>query len=368
MQRLRRGIQAAILAGLLSACTSLDYYAQSIGGQWELWQKERPMDEVLADPDTAPALRQRLRSALRMREFASRELHLPQNDSYRRYADIQRPYVVWNVFAAAPFSIQAKTWCFPFAGCVSYRGYFAEAEARTYAAELSAQGLETYVGGVAAYSTLGWFEDPLLNTVMGRSPAQLASLMFHELAHQQLYVPGDTAFNEGFATTVELEGVRRWLGVHGDAREQADYALSRQRRADFNQLVQRTRRTLETLYGEDTPQGQKAKQRDAIRRQMRRSYQALKAQWGGYSGYDAWFDGPLNNAQLAAVGVYTDYVPAFQRLLDQVSGDMVAFYAACAELAMLPAPERVARLERLVGKTTLSSAPVSDAPPEAGTD
>jgi predicted aminopeptidase len=346
----RRGIQGTILVGLvmvLSACASLDYYAQSISGQWELWQKQRPIDEVLADPRTPPALRQRLQSAIQMREFASRELHLPQNGSYRRYADIQRPFVVWNVFAAKPFSVQAKTWCFPFAGCVGYRGYFSETEARAYAAELTTQGLETYVGGVAAYSTLGWFEDPLLNTVMGRSPVRLAGLMFHELAHQQLYVPGDTAFNEGFATAVELEGVRRWLTAHGDAGLKAAYAVSRQRRTDFIQLVSRTRDALATLYDEDITPAQKREQRDIIRRQMRRSYAELKARWVGYEGYDAWFAGPLNNAQLASVAVYTDYVPAFQRLLAEKGGDMKAFYAACAELARQDKPERLASLGRL---------------------
>jgi predicted aminopeptidase len=348
-----RGIILLVLVIILSACASLDYYAQSIGGQWELWQKERPIDEVLADPRTPPALRQRLQSALQMREFASRELHLPQNGSYRRYADIQRPFVVWNVFAAEPFSVQAKTWCFPFAGCVGYRGYFSEVEARAYAEELASQGLETYVGGVAAYSTLGWFEDPLLNTVMGRSPVRLAGLMFHELAHQQLYVPGDTAFNEGFATAVELEGVWRWLAAHGDAREKAAYTVTRQRRADFIQLVGRTRDALAALYQEDIPPAQKRAQRDDIRRQMRRSYLELKANWGGYSGYDAWFAGPLNNAQLASVAVYTDYVPAFQRLLAEKRGDLKAFYAACAELARQDKPERVASLDRLSRDLTL---------------
>lgn len=336
-----------LLGSVLSGCASLGYYAQSIGGQWELWQKERPIEEVLADPQTPPELQARLQQAMQMRDFASRELGLPQNGSYRSYADIGRPFVVWNVFAAQPFSVQAETWCFPFAGCVDYRGYFAEADARAFAAELAVQGLETYVGGVAAYSTLGWFEDPLLSTVMGREPVRLAGLLFHELAHQQLYVPGDTAFNEGFATAVELEGVRRWLMAHGNADEQAAYTQARQRRADFIQLVSRTRDKLAELYARHIPEDEKREQQSRVRQQLRAAYTHLKQRWGGYTGYDAWFDGPLNNAQLAAVAAYADHVPAFQQLLAEQGGDMTAFYAACKKLAQQAKPARLASLARL---------------------
>lgn len=347
MGREIRWLMVVLLGAVISGCASLGYYTQSIGGQWELWQRERPIEEVLADPQTSPQLQEHLRQALLMREFASRELGLPQNGSYRRYADIGRPYVVWNVFAAKPFSVQAETWCFPFAGCVGYRGYFAEADARAYAAELEAQGLETYVAGVAAYSTLGWFDDPLLNTVMRREPANLAGLMFHELAHQQLYVSGDTAFNEGFATAVELEGVRRWLVAHGSEDEQAAYARAHERRADFIQLVTRARERLSELYAQEMPTDEKRMQQKRLRQQMRQDYAQLKQRWGGYAGYDAWFEGPLNNAQLAAVAAYVDHVPAFQQLLAEQGGDMKAFYAACARLAQQSKGERLASLERL---------------------
>jgi len=203
-----RGLLLLVLL-LLGGCTTLSYYRQSVSGQWELWEKRRPIDEVIAAPDTPSALRKKLQSVLAMRDFASAELALPDNDSYRSYADLQRPFVVWNVFAAKPFAMTLKRWCFPFAGCVGYRGYFSQTEAQKFADEQAAAGLEVYVGGVAAYSTLGWFDDPMLNTVLNRSPARIAGLVFHELAHQQLYIKGDTAFNEAFATTVELGGVRR---------------------------------------------------------------------------------------------------------------------------------------------------------------
>jgi predicted aminopeptidase len=331
----------------LSGCASVKYYAQSLGGQWELWHKRQPITELLATPDTPEPLRDKLQAVLRMRDFASRELALPENDSYRSYADLQRPFVVWNVFAAKPFDTTLQQWCFPFAGCVGYRGYFSPAAAQTFAKELNKEGLETYVGGVAAYSTLGWFDDPVLNTVLNRSPARIAGLIFHELAHQQLYVKGDTAFNEGFATTVELEGVRRWLAAHGDEAQRRAYDQFRQRQDAFVDLVLQTRDRLQALYAEDLSAAEKQAGKSAIRAQLRQQYQQLKQQWGGYSGYDAWFAQDLNNAQLAAVTTYRDRVPAFQRLLASKEGDMAAFYRACAEVGALPVGERGVVLARV---------------------
>lgn len=331
----------------LSGCASLGYYAQSVGGQWELWHKRRPISTVLAAPDTPTPVRNKLQAVLRMRDFASRELALPDNDSYRSYADLQRPFVVWNVFAAKPYDTTLQQWCFPFAGCVGYRGYFSETAARSYARELNSQGLETYVGGVAAYSTLGWFDDPMLNTVINRSPARIAGLIFHELAHQQLYVKGDTAFNEGFATTVELEGVRRWLAAHGDEAQRRAYAQFRRRQDAFVDLVVQSRDRLQALYDKGLSEAEKQAGKRAIQAHLRQQYQQLKQQWGGYSGYDAWFAQDLNNAQLAAVTTYRDQVPAFQRLLARVGGDMAAFYRACAEVGDMPFKERRVALARV---------------------
>jgi len=319
----------------------LGYYGQSIGGQWEVWDKSKPIDEILASSDTADPLREKLQMVLDIRDFASSELALPDNDSYRSYADLQRPFVVWNVFATKPFELNLKRWCFPFAGCVGYRGYFAQTDAQAFADQLAAaEGLDVYIGGVAAYSTLGWFDDPLLNTVLQRSPARIAGLIFHELAHQQLYVEGDTAFNEGFATTVQLEGVRRWLEKQGSQQQRQDYAQFQQRQDEFVVLVTDVRDQLQALYAETLDETEMQARKTAIQVELRQQYQQLKKQWGGYAGYDTWFAQDLNNAQLAAVTTYRDHVPVFQRLLAGKQGDMAAFYRACVVLGEMSAVER----------------------------
>jgi predicted aminopeptidase len=333
-----------LLLVALGGCATLGYYAQSIGGQMEVWDKQQPITELLDAPDTSESLREKLQTVLAIRDFATAELALPDNDSYRSYADLERPFVVWNVFAAQPFEMSLKRWCFPFAGCVGYRGYFSKADAQNFAKQIASEGLETYVAGVAAYSTLGWFDDPLLNTVMPRSPAHIAGLIFHELAHQQLYVEGDTAFNEGFASTVELEGVRRWLAMHGSEEERLAYTRFRQRQNDFVSLVTRTRDELQALYEQALSVTEMQARKTAIQAQLRLQYQQLKKQWGvsvdNNAGYDAWFAQDLNNAQLAAVTTYGDHVPAFQRLLAEQGGDMAAFYRACARLGELPREKR----------------------------
>lgn len=336
-----------VLGWGLSGC---GYYAQSIRGQWQLISKREPIDALLADPQTPTALRKKLRTAQQIRRFASEQLALPDNGSYRSYVDLGRPYVVWNVFAAEPLSLQLKTWCFPIAGCVGYRGYFDEADAQAFAAELEAQGLETYVAGIAAYSTLGWFDDPLLSSVIRRSDTRLAGLIFHELAHQRVYVKGDTAFNEAFASAVELEGVRRWLADHGDARQRAEYAHTRQRQTAFVRRVTRLRDTLQDLYAQALPDADKLARKAQLIDELRDDYRRMKADWGGYAGYDGWFSGPLNNPQLAAVTTYRDGVPAFAALLRQQSGDMAAFYRQVEVLGELPAEARQARLRQLGAK------------------
>lgn len=335
----------------LGGCSTLGYYSQSIGGQMEVWEKQQPIEGLLADPDTASPLRERLQAVLDIREFASAELALPENDSYRSYADLERPFVVWNVFAAKPFEMSLKRWCFLFAGCVGYRGYFSKADAIAFAAELEDEGLEVYVGGIAAYSTLGWFDDPLLNTVIKRSPARIAGLIFHELAHQQLYVEGDTAFNEGFASTVELEGVRRWLEKHGDEQQRQTYAQHRLHQDGFVTLVTRARDELQRVYQQPLAEADMLQRKMAVKAELQQRYQQLKKQWdasgGNNTGYDAWFAKDVNNAQLAAVTTYRDYVPAFQSLLSKHGGDMAAFFNACTELGELPIEERKQALANL---------------------
>ncbi|MDB5888475.1 MAG: hypothetical protein JWM03_1347, partial [Rhodocyclales bacterium] len=239
-----------LLWTLLSGCAGLGpgYYWQAMSGQMEMVRKTQPIEEVLAAPETTPAMRERLKLVGEIRAFASRELGLPDNDSYRRYADLGRASVVWNVFATPPLSMQPKTWCLPVAGCVGYLGFFSEATARARAAELKAEGMDVLVGGVPAYSTLGWFADPVLNTFVNWPEPDLARLIFHELAHQLIYAKGDTEFNESFAVTVEQAGVRRWFAQHGKQDAIAQLERSERISADFATLVLTHRDALIAIY------------------------------------------------------------------------------------------------------------------------
>jgi predicted aminopeptidase len=346
---IRRTLAAALAAALVSGCETVSYYSQAVGGHLALMTAARPAADVIADPGTPPALRTRLETALRIRAFAARELHLPDNASYTSYVELDRPYVVWNVFAAGEFSLEAKTHCFPVAGCVSYRGFFAEKDAREFAGKLAAGGDDVFVAGVPAYSTLGWFDDPLLSTFMRGGDTETARLVFHELAHQLVYVRDDTTFNESFATTVEQEGVRRWLAREGRAAE-FDAFLARQRRkSEFLALLKGARERLAPVYRLDLlPAAMRDKKRAEFEA-LRRRYEALKASWGGYSGYDRIFGREPNNALLIAFAAYTQLVPAFERLLKDAGGDLPAFYARVKEIAALPKERRSARLEGLAG-------------------
>jgi predicted aminopeptidase len=342
---------AAIGIGLLVAavaggCHSIGYYAQAVSGQLDILARARPIEEWLADPSVPSARKARLALAVELRDFAVRELGLPDNGSYRRFADLERPYALWNVFATEEFSLALKSWCFPIAGCVSYRGYFSRAQAEAFAAALSAEGHETYVAGVTAYSTLGWFDDPLLNTMLDKPEVELAALLFHELAHQRLYVRGDSAFNESFAVAVELEGVRRWLATRGEAARYAGYLESRRRRDEWQRLLLDYRARLDNLYRSALDEEAKREAKRALYGALARDYGELKTRWGGYDGFDAWMQ-EINNAKLAAVGLYHRFVPAFQVLLERHQGDLAAFYAACERLARLPGQQRHAALAAL---------------------
>lgn len=336
---------AAVLA--LSGCGNLGYYWQSVGGQFEVWQREVPIERLLADPELDPQLKAQLERALRIRDYASRELGLPDNRSYRAYADLARPFVVWNVFAAPEFSIEAKQWCFPFAGCVGYRGYFSEAEARAHAQTLAAEGYDVHVGGVPAYSTIGWFADPVLNTFVRYPEPELARLLFHELAHQVVYVRDDSMFNESFATVVEQAGVARWLAAQGSAEDRLRFAQLQRFRADFRALVTHARSDLAALYAGPASPEEKRRRKAEVFAAMKQTYAAQRQDWGGFAGYDRWFAQPLGNAHIASVAIYTRQVPAFQALLRQHGDDLPKFYAAVRELAALPRAERNARLAAL---------------------
>lgn len=341
---------------IFSGCSQLAYYAQSVRGQLDIWRREKPIKAVLEDAAVPPALREKLSLVLRAREFASAELGLPRNDSYRRYADLQRPYVLWNVFAAPEFSLQPVQWCFVMVGCVNYRGYFAREDADAFAAAAVAQGHDAYVGGVPAYSTLGWFADPVLNTFVKYPPAEVTRLIFHELSHQVVYVKDDSVFNESFAVAVEREGLRRWLAAHGSAQDRETYEKMQRYRAGFLSLMRSYRGRLSQLYGQSIlPAAMRAAKRELFG-EMRREYDALKAAWGGFAGYDRWFSQPLNNALLASVSIYTQRVPAFEAMLAEQGGDLPKFYAAVRALARLDKPAREAALRRYEPDAVAASA------------
>ena len=306
----------------LSGC----YLLQAANGQMQLLSKRKPVAAVIANPKTQPALRTRLEYVTAAREFASQGLGLPDNRSYRTYADLGRPFVVWNVFAADEFSVEPRRWCFPIAGCVVYRGYFRQASAERYARAMRLNGFDASVGGVAAYSTLGHFADPLLNTMLGWSDAQLAGTVFHELAHQLVYVPGDSEFNEAFATVVEETGLERWLATRGNSKQLENWRAQRERGQQFIDLLLATRERLRLLYATqlDRPAMRARKQEEFGR--LKFEYSQLRARWNGYSGYDYWFDRALGNAHLVTASTYHGCLPAFQRLLESVNGELPRFY------------------------------------------
>src|SRR5215831_4240527 len=303
-RKLTATLVAAGVAVLLGSCSTAEYYWQGIAGEMDLLNRAQPISSVV-DSTADPALKQKLEHALEIREFASRELALPDNASYRRYTALDRPYVLWNVFATPPLSLAPLQWCFPVAGCVNYRGYFAEGDARAEAAKLSKTGDDVYIGGVPAYSTLGYFDDPVLSTILRYPETEVARLIFHELAHQVAYAKDDTVFNESFAVTVEEVGVRRWLDAQRDPKLTAQFEAAQRYRQGFLELVATTRAELATLYASDASEADKLARKQAAFAAMRSRYEALRQAWGGFSAYDSWFAQGPNNASLTAVGLYS---------------------------------------------------------------
>ncbi len=310
-------------AGALAGCETLAYYGQAAGGQLALSAAARPVAEVLADPDVAQVLKDRLRLAAELRDYATRELKLPEGGAYRSYADLRRPFALWNVVATPEFALEPVQSCFPIAGCVAYRGYYDREDAERHAAARRAAGYDVVVYGVPAYSTLGWFDDPLLSTFIDYPDAELARLLFHELAHQVAYVKDDSSFNESFAVVVEREGLRRWQGTP---------ALESRR--EFEALTSALRAQLAALYALPlAPQ--------EMRRRKREALAALRPWLARMRGFESV---EPSNAVLAAFATYTQKVPAFERLLDEAGGDLERFYARVRALARLPRAERDAQL------------------------
>ena len=333
---------AAVGAASLSlmSCSSIGYYSQAATGHLKLMNAREPIDELLKSDSTDPELRKKLQTLVDARLFAIDTLKLPANKSYTTYAALGRDYVTWNVVAAEEFSLQPKTWCFPIAGCVSYKGYFKEQAANDYAAELAAEQYDVTVGGATAYSTLGWFDDPVLDTMLRGGDIRYVSTLFHEMAHQVLYVKDDSNFNEAFASFVEQQGVRIWLESRDENERIERYDAFLKRSDDFNALLKDTQTDLRQLYSQELESEQMREQKKAVFSKMQEGYVGLKESWNGYSGYDGWFSREVNNARLLAVATYRKWVPAFEAIYKEQGKSMEDFYDAATKISKLPKDER----------------------------
>ena len=336
-----------VTAVCLSGCANLGYYWQSVSGHLAVVNAAKPVQDWLSDDATPDTTKRRLELSQRIRAYASSDLLLPDNASYRRYADLKRRSVVYNVVAAPEFSLTLHTWCFPVVGCVGYRGYYNEADAKLEAEVKRAEGLEVDVYGVPAYSTLGYLNwaggDPLLSTFIHYPEGELARLIFHELSHQVLYVQDDTMFNESFATAVERIGGQQWLAQNASEAARAEYAQFDQRRKDFKALTLATRKKLAPVYAEVQVNSAQAVMKKIVMDEFKQNYQLLKTQWGGFAGYDPWV-AKANNASFGALAAYDELVPQFEALHAKQTGSATErwqkFYDACKALAKLPKAER----------------------------
>ncbi|MFT5534478.1 MAG: putative aminopeptidase [Burkholderiaceae bacterium] len=347
-------IVVAATAMLVSGCAQIDYYYQAAQGQFALLAGSRPIDDWLADPEVGEKLKARLTKVREIRRYAARELGLPDNNSYTNYADVKRPYVLWNVVATPELSMKPAQWCFPIAGCVNYRGYYNKQEALDYAAVLRRAGYDVHMSGVAAYSTLGWFNDPVLSTFIQYPDGELARLVFHELAHQVAYARDDTQFNESFATTVEELGVERWMAAHGDAAMRENFQIYDGRKRDFLGLLLKYRKQLAANYARTVSDREKRSEKSKLFAALKDEYLGLKTAWGGYAGYDRWFAEPLSNAHLASVASYHDYVPAFRALMTEQK-TLSKFYNATRKMASLEPLQRNMQLAQLTRNASLAS-------------
>lgn len=334
---------------LLASCRTVSFYTQAARGQWQIASRARPIEEVLGSHGTSAVLRSRLEVVQELRAFATTELRLPADEQYDRYCDLGRKFVVWVVYAAPEFSVEGKKWWYPLVGSLKYRGYFNEQEAEEEAARLRKAGFDVFVGGVQAYSTLGWFRDPVLNTFLSRSDAELAELLFHELTHQRLFISGDTDFNEAFATAVGAEGARRWLQTKGRLRELELYEANFKVERDFISLVLETRSRLGVIYlkGNSKEELRRLKQAEFVR--LRTEAEELKKKHGAGLPVDRWFSKPVNNARLNTLATYYDLVPVFEKLLEREGGDLERLFQRVSTLKSLSVDARRAALISAAG-------------------
>lgn len=337
----------SLIAGLaLSAgCGRLGYYVHCTQGHLALLTSSTPISKILSDPDTPDELAEQLQELTRIRDFASTELGLPNNGSYRSYSDLQRPFATWNVVATKEFDLQPLRWCFPVAGCLPYRGFFDRQRAESFATKLKKQGYDTYLYGVSAYSTLGWFNDPLLSTFLNRPATDRAGIIFHELAHQQLFLQNDPSFSEGFAMAVEQLGVEHWLARNGSAADSAVYRHQLRLEEDFIQLLSNLRQQLADLYAQPLCSNCKRQEKARLLASFIADYDQWKTTRGNNSGYDEWVTDQLNNAKLASINTYSQKVASFRILFSRQGSDFKRFYQAVREISELPEDERIDRLK-----------------------
>jgi predicted aminopeptidase len=338
-------VVAAFLMAGLSSCQTVKFYKQALDGQMEMLQAARPIPEVKREAATKPALREKLTLVEEMRAFAKTALKLPVKEQFATYADLHREFAVWVVYAAPEFSVESKTWWYPLVGTLKYRGFFRKEEAQAEVNRLKKQGYEVFGAGVPAYSTLGWFSDPVLNTFIQREEPELAELIFHELSHPRVFFPGDTDFNEAFATASAHDAVSRWLKAHGKVAAMQDYEKGLKENTMVLKLILGTRERLKELYAQKalTPDEMRLQKAGLIEK-LRQEYKALRTSRHTGKTYDAWFAHPINNARLCALASYFDLVPGFQTLLKKCGGDRQKFYAECEKLKRLSPEERRTRL------------------------
>lgn len=348
-----RALIFCVVAAAVAGCSQMGYFVQAAHGQFSLLAEAKPIDDWLANPGITDKLRSKLTKVKEMRAFAAKELALPDNGTFTTYADLKRPFVMWNVVATPELSLKPMQWCFPVAGCVNYRGYYSKEDAQMFAAELRAEHYDVEVSGVPAYSTLGWFRDPVLSTFIKYPEGEVARMVFHELAHQVVYVSGDSSFNESFAVAVEEAGVERWMALYGDDKMRQTYAEYEGRKQDFLALLMKYRKALEANYKRNVSEAEKRKEKATIFQALKDDYQVLKASWGGYKGYDRWFAEPLSNAHLAAIATYHDFVPGFRALLAREKR-FDKFYAAVKTLATLDKDERHRRLAAMAAPPVMA--------------
>ena len=332
---------------LLTSCSKISYYQQSIVGHLKVLSDKQPIYKLIQSQNISKEDKNTFKLLLKIKQFSVSQLALPKNDSYLDYADIKRKYILWNVIAAPKFNINLKKWCFYFAGCVSYRGYFNQQEAMTYSEQLTKQGYDTRVYGVNAYSTLGWFNDPFLSTMIRWKEERIAGVIFHELAHQLIYVKNDSTFNESFAMTVQQEGVKRWLKAQNKSQEYENMIIKHQQRQQLNNLVSQTREELNQLYKSKVSNNEKQQGKQQMIENLIKQYQQLKETWVFKNQYNFLFSMPINNAWLGSFTTYWAYIPAFQKLLQQNNNDLVLFYQEAKKIAEMLPPERQKKLNEL---------------------